>query len=174
MRIIAFEGCDNLGKTLQASLLKKVGYSVYKSPDYNTNLGQLIKRRLFNKDTYNEGVMSLLFLADLLENYNKMKEDNNEISILDRSFISTIVYQNINYRMIGEINLPDPDLVIYFEGKSYKNEEKDYLESEKKQEEVKERYEKILEKFFKFNYVKIDANKEVNEVHQDILNIIRS
>ena len=142
---IAIEGPDGTGKTTQCNLLRSKDYNVYKSPNYESDIGKLIKSRLFSEvGRYDRNVMALLFLADLLE-IDKIitnKENSRTISILDRSFYSTLVYQNIDYHIPFQLGFTQPDPVIYLycdENLDRIKGKKDIFENEEFQEKIKEK-----------------------------------
>ena len=170
--IVTLEGIDNLGKTTQSNLLIEKGYNVYKSPDYSTDLGQLIKKKLFNND-YDKDEMALLFLADLIKTNKKILNKPNDLHILDRSFISTLAYQEIDYNLPKALGLKFPTLVIYFEGLPLKKGE-DYLEKKEIQNRVVKNYEKIIKYFDFINFVRLNINgKSKEKIHNEIINIIK-
>ena len=165
---IAFEGLDGTGKTTQINLLKEKGFNVFKSPNYGTPLGDLIKNRLFSK-TFNHETTSLLFLSDLLE--TDKKTNNNKINILDRSFLSTLAYQNINFEIPKLLNFSVPEIIFYCEKTNKKIKNKDILEEENYQKKVEKNYQKVFN-YYDIEPIILNNDKSILDIHKFIIEII--
>lgn len=172
--VIALESSDGAGKSTQVELLRAEGYSTFKSPNYDSDLGNLIKNRLFSWE-YDKDVMALLFLADLLEAQKQYSKYKDEIIILDRSFISTVVCQEIDFDLCLKLGLKIPDLVLYLEcdDSLSRIKNKDILENEEFQKKVKYNYNKLFEER-DIDFARIDANKSIEEVHKNIMLFVHS
>ncbi len=125
---IVLEGIDGAGKSTQTDLLndwlESLGYKTKKMVEPTTSdIGKLIRKELKNPDAtgdINQQMLTLLFAADRLtlkEEIMDAKGSKDIILISDRSFYSSICYQNnssIDSSWIYEVNIhtPRPDLTI--------------------------------------------------------------
>lgn len=125
---IVLEGIDGAGKSTQTELLQqwliKEGYITKKIVEPTTSdIGKLIRKELLNPEStndINQQRLTLLFAADRLtlkKEILEAKNNKNKIIISDRSFYSSICYQNnstIEPEWIRQVNThtPRPDLTI--------------------------------------------------------------
>ena len=125
---IVLEGIDGAGKSTQTELLNDwligKGYDTKKIVEPTTSdIGKVIRKELLNPEStndINQQRLTLLFAADRLtlkEEILDAKGSKNLIIISDRSFYSSICYQNnssVDKNWIYEVNLhtPRPDLTI--------------------------------------------------------------
>ena len=125
---IVLEGIDGAGKSTQTELLNDwlvtKGYNTKKIVEPTTSdIGKVIRNELLNPDStndINQQRLTLLFAADRLtlkEEILDAKGSKELIIISDRSFYSSICYQNnssVDRNWIYEVNLhtPRPDLTI--------------------------------------------------------------
>lgn len=181
---ICLEGIDGSGKSTQLERLGKwleeCGLSVTRIREpTDSPVGRLIRKMLQDPGAQDEGfqrTLALLFAADrtLLMDTICKEEEKNRIVISDRSFYSSLAYQN-GEEWIAQINQHalEPDLVILLdleietaltrcEGTD-SFEEADFLES------VRQRYLKLAQNH---DFVVINANNGVNKVHSDIKRIV--
>ena len=117
---IVFEGIDGTGKTTQIQLLKEWleanGFEVETMVEpTDSEVGKLIRRILQRPDANDEDVqrvLALLFAADRMFIMDKLNDDS-KIIISDRSFISSLAYQE-PIEWVEEINkyAKRPDLLI--------------------------------------------------------------
>lgn len=188
---IVLEGIDGAGKSTQTELLEqwliKNGYTTKKLVEPTTSdIGKLIRKELLNPEStndINQQRLTLLFAADRLtlkKEILEAKNNKNKIIISDRSFYSSICYQNsstINPEWIYQVNThtPRPDLTILLD-----------LTAEEAikrcdQEEVFENRE-FLNKTRKnyLNLIKVEENIEVidatltqEQVQENIIKLVK-
>ena len=120
---IVFEGIDGAGKTTQIELLKdwlvNNGFQVETVVEpTDSDIGKLIRKLLQDENAtseYMQKTLGLLFAADrtLLMNDIESFQKENKVVISDRSFYSSLVYQE-PADWIEEINkfAKIPDMVI--------------------------------------------------------------
>ena len=178
---IVLEGIDGCGKSTQSKLLedylKENGFKVktIQEPTDN-NIGKLIREILTQKNSTTPTVqktLGLLFAADRMHLSNKIEnlEKDNTIVISDRSFYSSLVYQE-PYNWIKELNkyvkIPDIVLLLDIDVKKsvLRTEGIDEFENIEFLTKVKEKYNKLAEE--NDNFKVINANKGVNLVSRDI------
>ena len=97
---IVFEGIDGAGKSTQIQMLKKWlednGFNVETMVEpTDSEVGRLIRRILQRPDATTDRIqktLGLLFAADRMLIMDKL-EDESKIIISDRSFISSLAYQ---------------------------------------------------------------------------------
>ncbi|MCC7551998.1 MAG: dTMP kinase [Methanobacterium sp.] len=181
---ICLEGIDGSGKSTQLECLgkwlEKCGFAVTRIREPTDSIvGQLIRKMLQSPTAQDESfqrTLALLFAADrtlLMDTIHK-EEEMNRIVLSDRSFYSSLAYQN-GEEWIAQINhyALKPDLVILLdletetaisrcEGKD-NFEEKDFLDK------VRKKYLKLAKQH---DFMVVNANNGVNKVHADIKRIV--
>lgn len=174
---IVFEGIDGAGKSTQIGMLKEWleanGFRVETLVEpTDSEVGKLIRRILQRPDATTDHVqktLGLLFAADRMLIMDKL-EDKSKIFISDRSFISSLAYQEpVDWIEVLNKYAKKPDLLLLLDldvAKSVaRTSGKDTFENETFLTGVKENYLKLAE-----NYTCeiIDANNGVNKVSSDI------
>ena len=174
---IVFEGIDGTGKTTQIQLLKEWleanGFEVETMVEpTDSEVGKLIRRILQRPDANDDDVqrvLALLFAADRMFIMDKLN-DESKIIISDRSFISSLAYQE-PLEWVEEINkyAKRPDLLILLDLDVKKSvartSGKDTFENEDFLTGVRDNYLKLVENY---EHQIIDANNGVNKVSSDI------
>ena len=176
---IVLEGIDGVGKTTQTEKLKewleKRGFSVKTIVEpTDSDIGKIIREELLKPEA--------TFAADRLtlkDEINQVKNNQQKILISDRSFYSSITYQNsttIEPEWIYKINkhTPRPDLTIILdidEDEALKRCDKiDTFENKEFLEKTRENYLKLVKT--EKNIVKIDATPTEDVVQDEIRNQI--
>lgn len=180
---IVFEGIDGAGKSTQIQLLKEwleengLDVELLVEPT-DSKVGKLIRELLTYDNATTEDMqktLGLLFAADRMLIMDKLN-DENKVIISDRSFISSLAYQEPK-EWINEINkyAKKPDLVLLLDldvATSVKRcEGEDSFENEEFLNKVKENYLDVIKEF---NYEIIDANNGINKVSSDIKKAVAS
>ena len=180
---IVFEGIDGAGKSSQIQLLKEwleengLEVELLVEPT-DSKVGKLIRELLTYDNATTETMqktLGLLFAADRMLIMDKLN-DENKIIISDRSFISSLAYQEPK-DWINEINkyAKKPDLVLLLDldvATSVKRcAGEDSFENEEFLNKVKENYLDVIKEF---NYEIIDANNGINKVSSDIKKAVAS
>lgn len=181
---ICLEGIDGSGKSTQlerlGQWLEDCGFTVTRIREpTDSEVGQLIRKMLQDPKAQDEGfqrTLALLFAADrtLLMDTILEEEEMNRIVISDRSFYSSLAYQN-GGEWIVQINqhAMEPDLVILLDLEvetaisrcdgTDSFEEADFLGS------VRQRYLKLAQQH---SFMVVNANNGVNKVHDDIKRLV--
>ena len=180
---IIFEGIDGAGKSTQIDLVKKwledngLNVETVVEPT-DSEIGVLIREILKRPDASTEEMqktLGLLFAADRMLLMNKLEEDN-KIFLSDRSFISSLAYQNPK-EWIEVLNkyVKKPDLVLLLdvdiENSASRFSGQDEFENKEFLTKVRANYLDIIKDF---NYEIINANNGVNKVSSDIKKAIAS
>ena len=174
---IVFEGIDGAGKSTQIQLLKEWleanGFRVETLVEpTDSKVGKLIREILQSPDATSDRVqktLGLLFAADRMFIMDKL-EDESKIFISDRSFISSLAYQE-PAEWIEVLNryAKKPDLLILLDLDVKKSVARtsgeDTFENAEFLTGVKENYLKLAENY---THEIIDADKGVNTVSSDI------
>lgn len=174
---IVFEGIDGAGKSTQINMLKEWleanGFRVETLVEpTDSEVGKLIRKILQRPDATTERlqkVLGLLFAADRMMIMDKL-EDESKIFISDRSFISSLAYQE-PAEWIEVLNryAKKPDLLILLDLDVKKSvartSGKDTFEDEEFLTGVKENYLNLVENY---EHQIIDANNGINKVSSDI------
>ena len=181
-------GCETQAKNL-AKMLQEVGktVSLIKYPDYDRNVGKLIKEFLYqNKDLTAEQQFLLYTLQFVMDSQMIAKKRQNEIVIADRYFTTTLCYQTLegidlqmalDFAKNFKIELPDAvyylnvnsDTAIKRKG----GEDKEKNRREKDFEFIRRtyaQYETLVKNQVWAKWVDIDGNKSIEEVTKDIYN----
>ena len=174
---IVFEGIDGAGKSTQINMLKEWleanGFRVETLVEpTDSEVGKLIRKILQRPDATTERlqkVLGLLFAADRMMIMDKL-EDESKIFISDRSFISSLAYQE-PAEWIEVLNryAKKPDLLILLDLDVKKSvartSGKDTFEDEEFLTGVKENYLNLVENY---EHQIIYANNGINKVSSDI------
>lgn len=118
-KIIAFEGIDGTGKSVQmarlSETLQKRGLSVgeLSFPMYGTFFGEQVGRYLSNKDgvpanTVDGKSMALWFALDRFEAFRSFDYSGYDVLLINRYVLSNAVYQSIR-----DIDLDKPDILDF-------------------------------------------------------------
>lgn len=178
---IVFEGIDGAGKTTQIKLLKdwlvNNGFQVETVVEpTDSDIGKLIRKLLQDENAtseYMQKTLGLLFAADrtLLMNDIESFQKENKVVISDRSFYSSLVYQE-PADWIEEINkfVKIPDIVILLDldlkTSVSRTEGKDEFENEEFLSSVKDKYLELADKHD--NFTVIDGNSGPKMVAHNI------
>lgn len=174
---IVFEGIDGAGKSTQIRMLKEWlednGFRVETLVEpTDSEVGQLIRRILQRPDATTDRVqktLALLFAADRMLIMDRL-EDESKIIISDRSFISSLAYQEpADWVEVLNSYAKKPDLLLLLDLDVKKSvartSGKDTFENEEFLTGVKENYLKLADNF---TCEIIDANNGINKVSSDI------
>jgi dTMP kinase len=198
-RLIALEGPDGSGKTTQIELLekhlKKSGYEVVRTREPGgTEISEKIREIILDNDNSNMSYMceALLYAASraqLVSEVIKPALCAGKIVICDRFVYSSMVYQGVGrglgmerIKSINEVALDglEADLIFmitipYEEGLKRKKMQQtlDRLENSGSDfhKKVFEGYLDICERYDKIEV--IDGNRDVQQIHNDIMKIIK-
>lgn len=118
-KIIAFEGIDGTGKSVQmqrlSDALKRRGLSVLEIsfPMYDTFFGDLVGRYLSAKDGVAANAvdgksMALWFALDRFEAFRNLDYSGYDVLLINRYVLSNAVYQSIR-----DIDLDKPDILDF-------------------------------------------------------------
>ena len=180
---IVFEGIDGAGKSTQIQLLKEwleangLEVEALVEPT-DSEIGKLIRKILQRSDATTDRVqktLGLLFAADRMLIMDKLSDDKKVI-LSDRSFISSLAYQEPADWMV-ELNkyAKKPDLVLFLDldvkTSVSRTSGKDEFENEEFLTQVKTNYLEIINDF---NHVIIDANNGINKVSSDVKKAVAS
>lgn len=174
---IVFEGIDGAGKSTQIRLLKEWleanGFSVETLVEpTDSEIGRLIRRTLQRPDAKSDRLqktLGLLFAADRMLIMDRLN-DESKIIISDRSFISSLAYQE-HADWIEELNryAKKPDLLILLDLDAKKSvartSGKDAFEDEAFLTGVRDNYLNLAKNY---EHQIIDASNGVNKVSSDI------
>ena len=174
---IVFEGIDGAGKSTQIQMLKEWlennGFRVETLVEpTDSEVGKLIRKILQRPDATTDTLqktLGLLFAADRMLIMDELNDDS-KIFISDRSFISSLAYQEpADWIEILNKYAKKPDLLILLDLDVKKSvartSGKDTFENEEFLTKVKANYLEISKNF---QCEIIDANNGVNKVSSDI------
>ena len=174
---IVFEGIDGAGKSTQIQMLKEWlednGFKVETLVEpTDSEVGKLIRKLLQRPDATTERLqktLALLFAADRMLIMDRL-EDESKIVISDRSFISSLAYQDpAEWVEVLNRYAKKPDLLLLLDLDVKKSvartSGKDTFEDEEFLAGVKENYLKLAEDY---EHKIIDAGNGINKVSSDI------
>lgn len=188
---IVLEGIDGAGKSTQTELLNDwltgKGYRTKKLVEPTTSdIGKVIRKELLNPEStndINQQRLTLLFAADRLTLKKEIldaKDSKDIIIISDRSFYSSICYQNnssVDKDWIYEVNLhtPRPDLTILLDLDEKEAitrcDREEAFENIQFLEKTRKNYLDLLE--IEDNIVVVDAKDSLNDVQEKIRKIVQ-
>jgi len=186
-------GCETQGKNL-IKMIKSTGLmnqtpTLIKYPDYDRNVGKIIRDFLYENKGLTPKQQFLLYTMQFIMDKKMIEERRkNEILIADRYFSTTLCYQTLegidikmalDFAKNFEIEVPDaifylnvdPDIAIkrkHGEDKEKNFREKDFDFIRK----TAEQYKMLVEKQVWGKWINIDGNKSVDEVTKEIYNVI--
>lgn len=183
--LIVFEGIDGCGKETQLNLLKqKLPHAAYFK--YPTRNFGILNDYLEKKAHLSPKSLFHLFLSDIANEQKNVSE--SQLAVLDRYVFSTIAYEvnGINYadakKIIETTGFLKPDLVIYMDitaeisqERKRKQKKLDRYEADVEYlSRVRANYLKLYEdKFLTKNWRLVDASKNIDAVHNQILDALR-
>ena len=188
---IVLEGIDGVGKSTQTELLNdwlvSRGYATKKIVEPTTSdIGKVIRKELLNPEStndINQQRLTLLFAADRLtlkEEILGAKQSKDLIIISDRSFYSSICYQNnssVDKDWIYEVNLhtPRPDLIIVLDldvnEAIIRCDKEEVFENVQFLEKTRKNYLDLLK--IENNIVVVDAKDSPDKVQEKIRKVIQ-
>jgi dTMP kinase len=187
-KIIVIEGTDKAGKTSQSRMLAetlKVSGKVcviLDFPDYTTPIGIEIKAFLEGKRDYPPEVKHLLFSANRWEKKKEIESmlENGTIIVMNRYWESNLVYgvangMDVNWLLRLDKGLPKENIVLVIlvnpSISAKRAEMRDAFESDSQL--AAKAYENYLKFAKQFRWRIIDGSKSKEQVHQEIMKIIR-
>jgi dTMP kinase len=187
-KIIVIEGTDKAGKTSQSRMLAealKVSGKVcviLDFPDYTTPIGTEIKAFLEGKRDYPPEVKHLLFSANRWEKKKEIESmlENGTIIVMNRYWESNLVYgvangMDVNWLLRLDRGLPKENIVLVIlvnpSISARRAEIQDIFESDTQL--AAKAYQNYLKFAKQFRWRIIDGSKSKEQVHQDIMKIIR-
>ena len=185
-KIVVFEGIDKAGKTTQAKLLeKKLGSKCVRIdfPDYSTPVGKEIKQFLDGKKNYPDEVKMMLLSANRWEKKGEIEKmvSKGTTVIMNRYYQSNLVYGiskglKLDWLLSLDKGMPKADLVIVIDirPKTLVSRSKNVVDTFEKDLELIRRVKKnyrILAN--KFNWRIVEGEKSVDEVHSQVLKIVK-
>lgn len=188
---IVLEGIDGAGKSTQTELLNdwlvSRGYATKKIVEpTSSDIGKVIRKELLNPEStndINQQRLTLLFAADRLtlkEEILNAKDSKDLIIISDRSFYSSICYQNnssVDKSWIYEVNFhtPRPDLTILLDLDEKEAitrcDKEEAFENIQFLEKTRKNYLDLLK--MEENIVVVEANDSLDNVQEKIREVIQ-
>ncbi len=195
---IVFEGIDGAGTSTQIKKLtaRDTTRFVPTAEPTSNETGKFLRRMLGGEFTVDEKTNAYLFAADRCEHiFGKggVQElcESGKIVVSDRYFFSSMAYQSVS---CGEelpklLNspFPLPEYLFYFVinpeislGRvNARGEHKEIYETIEKQKKIAAQYEKVISEYEKnagetgMKIIRIDAEKDIEEIAAEIWNILR-
>ncbi len=195
-KLIVFEGIDGSGTETQSkSLLKafsKKGVSAERIeyPDYEGELGKLIRLFLDRKQELSAEMQFVLYAGDMVKDKEKISAWLNEgrTVVCDRYFLSTIVYQGIRgfredaaLRFAEDFGIPKPDIVFFLNitpEESAKRKMNEHGKLDRNEADlaflgqVNISYEKMAKDNVFGRWFIIDGTKSREDISREVLNVI--
>lgn len=186
-------GCETQGKNLLKMLNdNKKAASLIKYPDYERNVGKLIKDFLYSNKNLNAEQQFLLYSLQFLMDKGMIAEKRqSEILITDRYFTTTLCYQTLEgielekaLNFADDFKIEKPDFVFYVKVdpdiaiKRKFGEQKEKNFREKDFDFIRKtyvKYEELAKDQVWAKWITVDGNKSIDEVTKEIYNeVIRS
>ncbi|MEK7634011.1 MAG: dTMP kinase [Patescibacteria group bacterium] len=192
---IVIEGIDGAGCETQGKNLIKMCKERFKSfpttlikyPDYERNVGKLIKDFLYQNKNLNAEQQFLLYSLQFLMDKEMIAEKRKSgILIADRYFTTTLCYQTLEgirlekaLSFAEDFGIEKPDLVFYvkvdpdiaIKRKSGEQKEKNFREKDFDFiRKTHKQYQMLVDQQVWTKWVEIDGNKGIEEITKDIYN----
>ena len=193
------EGIDGSGKETQVKLLvealKKAGKGVeiINFPDYNSGPGRKIGQYLDHKLQIMHKEVARLYAEDRKLHQDRIKKwlEGGKVVVSDRYAYSNLAYQLVNgapydYLLSLDRDIIFPDLVFFIDTtidevihRMNNSRKRDKYESSKNYlAKVSENYRAMcdgsLEVFGKAKWIRIDGNKNIEEVQKEIWRYVKA
>ena len=185
-------GCETQGKNL-IKMLTESGKktSLIKYPDYEKNVGKIIREFLYqNKGLTAEQQFLLYSLQFLMDKKMIAEKRKNEILIADRYFSTALCYQTLEgvdmtkaVNFANDFGIEKPDAVLYLnvdpdiaiKRKGGEDKEKNFREKDFEFiRKTHKQYQMLVEKQIWTKWINIDGNKGIEEITQSIFDIIKN
>jgi dTMP kinase len=184
--LVVLEGLDRSGKTSQSSslltYLEGLGHSteLWRFPDRNTNVGQMISSYLSNKSQLDDHTIHLLFSANRWENRSLMetKLKTGTTLIVDRYSYSGVAFSSakglgVEWCKAPEIGLLAPDLVVYLDIQPEKAAERGGYGGERyEQLEFQKKVAKCYQVLHDASWKIIDACQPIEDIEKQLQEIV--
>jgi dTMP kinase len=187
-KIVVIEGTDKAGKGSQSRMLAETLKAsgkicvILDFPDYTTPIGMEIKAFLEGKRDYPSEVKHLLFSANRWEKKREIESmlENGTIIIMNRYWQSNLVYgvangMDINWLLRLDKGMPKEDVVLLIlvnpSVSAKRAEIQDTFESDTQL--ATNAYKNYLKFAKQYQWKVIDGSKRKEQVHQEIMKIIR-
>ena len=195
---IVFEGIDGAGTSTQIKKLveRDTTRFVATAEPTSNETGKFLRRMLGGEFSVDEKTNAYLFAADRCEHiFGKggVRElcESGKTVVSDRYFFSSMAYQSVS---CGEelpklLNspFPLPEYLFYFVinpevslGRvNARGEHKEIYETIEKQKKIAAQYEKVISEYEKnanetgMKIIRIDAEKDINTISEEIWNILK-
>jgi dTMP kinase len=187
-KIIVLEGTDKAGKTTQSRMLQDTLKALGKIcvvidfPDYTTPIGIEIRAFLDGRRDYPAEVKHLLFSANRWEKKKEIESmvENGTIVIMNRYWQSNLVYgvsngMDTTWLQRLDKGLPKQDaVVVLLVNPATSKKRADVQDAFETDEKLAAAAYRNYAKFARaFKWKVIDGSKSKEQVHQEILNIVR-
>ncbi len=187
---IILEGIDGAGKSTQVELLdkwfknKNINSEIIREPT-DSRYGKIIREKLQRSDStsdINQQILTLLFATDRLTLKQKIidvKEKKDQILLSDRSFYSSIAYQDnssIDTEWIYDVNryTPRADLTILLDLDEKvaitRCDSEECFENTEFLRKTRKNYLDLIKK--EENFIVIDATSDIESVQEKIQKVI--
>ncbi|KAK4332955.1 Thymidylate kinase [Rhodotorula toruloides] len=184
---IVFEGLDRSGKSTQVQRLvdalnaRGVQTKGARFPDRTLSTGKMIDSYLSQKADLDDRAIHLLFSANRWERASQILEDlrNGVTVVCDRYAFSGIAFSAIkglswNWCRAPDVGLPQPDLVLFLRVSPEVAQQRggfgqERYETSEVQAKVEKAFTKLGQSVGKDVWTEIDADKGVDEVHEEIV-----
>ena len=163
--------------------------SLIKYPDYDRNVGRMIKEFLYqNKDLTAEQQFLLYTMQFIMDRQMIAEKRKDEIIIADRYFTTTLCYQTLegvdikmalDYAKNFKIEVPDTvyylnvDPEVAIKRKGGENKEKNRRENDFEFIRLThKKYQELVDNQVWTKWVNIDGNKGIDEITNNIYNYV--
>ena len=192
---IVIEGIDGAGCETQAkNLIKLLGEAKkqafwVKYPDYEKNIGKMIKEFLYQNKDLTAEQQFLLYTMQFIFDSKWLAEKRKEgVVVADRYFTTTLCYQTLEgikletaLKYAEDFKIERPDIVFYLdvnpeiaiqrksgEAKEKNRREKDFEFIRK----TYRQYDKLIKNHVWTKWVRINGNSSIDEITKEIYNKI--
>ncbi len=183
-------GCETQGKNL-LKLLKEKDHSVslIKYPNYEKNIGKIIRDFLYKNKSLTANQQFLLYTTQFILDKQFIQEKRkNQILIADRYFTTTLCYQTLegfNEKFALEyakyFEIEKPDLIFYLDVSPETAIKRKYEENKEKNRREKDfqfirktyqKYQDLIKRQVWTKWIKINGEQEIEKITNEIAKFI--
>lgn len=193
---IVIEGIDGAGCETQAQMLlknlkkHKLSHHFFKYPNYEENIGRIIREYLYDHKDMDVNSQFLLYSLQFILNSKKVETLRKKtIVVSDRYFSSTLCYQTLEGFKLKEalhfahiFKIAKPDLIIYLDVPPKTAIKWKYGEQKQKNRREEDhtfikrtytQYKKLVKNQVWTKWISVKGDRPVNEVADDIFSIVQ-
>ena len=185
-------GCETQARAIYNTLTRKhvnIPTHFLKYPHYDDSVGRMIKQFLYENKNLDAKQQFLLYCLQFINDAKKISDASKKgIVVADRYFTSALCFQTLEgiklpvaLRFASDFKIEKPDFVVYLDVNPDTAIKRKYGEDKEKNRREKDfefirktykQYDKLVKGQVWTKWVRIDGERNVDEITKDIYNKI--